>query len=186
MNIRRLRTLCVEIYKTLIDLNQSFMNNIFKLKINGRKVRDKYKLNLDIPKWNQKTYGYKSLKVLGPKIWNNLPYHAKSSENLDNFKSLLKNWDGNLSKCNLCKKMIFIYTPVSFIQFALFLYWKLFTFNIIYIYKKFFYRITCKNVTIFLFLKFQLTYTILTNKHFIKPKLYLGPLQGLGWSSLKQ
>ena len=61
MNIRRLRTLCVEIYKTLIDLNQNFMNNIFKLKINGRKVRDKYKLNLDIPKWNQKTYGYKSL-----------------------------------------------------------------------------------------------------------------------------
>ena len=45
------------------------MNNIFKLKINGKKVRE---LNLDIPKWNQKTYGYKSLKVLGPKVWNNL------------------------------------------------------------------------------------------------------------------
>ena len=43
MNVRRLRTLCVEIYKTLNDLNPSFMNNIFKLKINGREVRDKYK-----------------------------------------------------------------------------------------------------------------------------------------------
>ena len=104
MNVRRLRTLCVEVYKTLDDLNPSFMNNIFKLKINGREVRDKYKLNLDIPKWNQKTYGYKSLKVLGPKIWNNLPYHVKSSDNLDTFKNLLKNWDGNLCKCSLCKK----------------------------------------------------------------------------------
>ena len=52
MNVRRLRTLCVKIYKTLNDLNPSFMNIIFKLKINGRDVRDKYKLNLDIPKWN--------------------------------------------------------------------------------------------------------------------------------------
>ena len=47
MNIRRLRTLCVENYKTLNDLYPSYMNNIFKLKINGREVRDKY---LDILK----------------------------------------------------------------------------------------------------------------------------------------
>ena len=73
MNVRRLRTLCVEIYKALNDLNPSFMNNIFKLKINNREVHDKYKLNVDIHKWNQKNFGYKSLKVLGPKIWNNLP-----------------------------------------------------------------------------------------------------------------
>ena len=71
------------------------MNNIFKLNLNGREVRDKYKLNLDFPKWNQKTFGYKILKTLGPKIWKNLSYHVKSSENLDNLKSLLKNWDGN-------------------------------------------------------------------------------------------
>ena len=38
-------------------MNASFINNIFKLKINGREVRDKYKLNLDISKWNQKTFG---------------------------------------------------------------------------------------------------------------------------------
>ena len=46
MNVRRLRTLCVKIYKTLNDLNPCFLNNIFKLKINGREVCDKYKLNL--------------------------------------------------------------------------------------------------------------------------------------------
>ena len=68
-----MRTLCIEIYKTLYDLNPSLMNNISKLEINGREVRDKFKLNLDIPKFNQKAFCYKSLKVLGPKIWNNLP-----------------------------------------------------------------------------------------------------------------
>ena len=107
MDVRRLRTLCVEIYKKLNDLNPSFMNSIFELKINSREVRDKYKVNLDIPKWNQRTFCYKSLKVLGPKIWNNLPYHVKSSDNLDTFKNLLKNWDGNLCKCNLCKNDIY-------------------------------------------------------------------------------
>ena len=64
MNVRRLRNLCVEIYNTLNDLNPSFMNGIFKLKINRREVRDKHKLNLDITKWNQRTFGYKSVKVL--------------------------------------------------------------------------------------------------------------------------
>ena len=51
-----------------------------------------------------KAFGYKNLKVLGPKIWNNLPYHVKSSENLDTFNNLLQNSDGNSHKCNLCKK----------------------------------------------------------------------------------
>ena len=107
MNARRLRTLCAEIYKTLNDLNPRFMNNIFKLKINSREVRDRYKLNLGIPKWDQRTFGYKSLKVLGLKIWNNMPYYVKSSDNLDTFKILLKNWDENLCKCNLCKNNVY-------------------------------------------------------------------------------
>ena len=46
MSVRRLRTLRAEIYKTLNDLNPSFMNDIVKLKINRREVCDKYKLNL--------------------------------------------------------------------------------------------------------------------------------------------
>ena len=53
---------------TLNGLNPSFMNNIFKLKVIGRENRYKYKLNLDIPKWNQNNFGYKYLKILGCKI----------------------------------------------------------------------------------------------------------------------
>ena len=107
MNVRRSRTLCVEIYKTLNDLNPRFMNNIFKLKINGRELCDKLKLNLDIPKWNQRPFDYKSLKVLGPKIWNNYYTMLNLLITLILSKNLLKNWDGNLCKCNLCKNDIY-------------------------------------------------------------------------------
>ena len=50
MNVRRLGTLLVKIYKTLKNLNPSFINNIFKLKINSREVPNKNKLNLDVSK----------------------------------------------------------------------------------------------------------------------------------------
>ena len=50
MNVRGLETLVVKIYKTLKNLNPSFIDNIFKLKINSRDYRNKYKLNLDVPK----------------------------------------------------------------------------------------------------------------------------------------
>ena len=42
----------------LKNLNPSFINNIFKLKINSGEFRNKYKLNLDVPKQNPKTFGY--------------------------------------------------------------------------------------------------------------------------------
>ena len=65
-------------------------------------------MHIKLPKWNQKTFGFESLKVLGPKIWNNLLYNINSSENLRTFKNLLKNWDGNLCKCNLYKKQFLL------------------------------------------------------------------------------
>ena len=46
-------------------------------------------------------------QVLDCKIWNNLPYHIKSLDNIDTFKNMLKNWEGNLCKYNLCKNDIY-------------------------------------------------------------------------------
>ena len=104
MNVYRLRNLCVEIYKTINKLNPEFMNNIFKAKENKRVVREQYKLNLETPEWNQVTFGAKSLKFYGSKVWNNLPSHIKTSENLIQFKSLMKNWNGNSCSCIVCTK----------------------------------------------------------------------------------
>ena len=71
------------------------MKNIFKVKDNERLVREQYELNIETPEWNQVTFGANSLKVFGPKVWNSLPFHIKASENLIQFKSLIKNWNGN-------------------------------------------------------------------------------------------
>ena len=52
MNLRRQRTLRIGIYKTLNILNPGYTNDIFKLRNTVRLTREKYKLNLEIPKPN--------------------------------------------------------------------------------------------------------------------------------------
>ena len=49
-----------------------------------------YKLNLEIPKSNEVTFGTKSLRYLGPKVCNSSPYHIKSLEKLTIFKTVIK------------------------------------------------------------------------------------------------
>ena len=100
MNLRKQKTLCIEIFKTLNKLNPGYMNGIFKLRNTDRLTREKHKLNLEIPKLSQATFGTKSY---GPKIWNALPYHIITSDNLNSFKSIIKCWDGNHFTCRVCE-----------------------------------------------------------------------------------
>ena len=105
INVKRLRFLSVEIYKTVNNLNPSFMKQIFELRETNRNVREKYRLNLNIRNYNQVTFGKKNLRILGPKIWNSLPYDIKSSKNLETLKTVIRNWDGVNCKCVNCKKL---------------------------------------------------------------------------------
>ena len=102
MNVNRLRILCIEIYKTINNLNPEFMRDLFSLRETSRLIREKYMLNLSIPVHNQVTFGSKSLRVFGPKVWNSLPYHIKSSENLESFKMIIKHWNGTRCNCKVC------------------------------------------------------------------------------------
>ena len=103
MNLRRHRTLCIEICKTLNKLNPGYMNDIFKLRNMNGLTREKHKLNLEISRPNQFTFGTRSLRGSGLKVWNALPYHIKASDNLNTFKALVKCWDGNRSTCRVCE-----------------------------------------------------------------------------------
>ena len=103
MHVKRLRFLCVKIYKT-INLNPSFMKQIFKLREANRSVCEKYRLNLNIPNYNQVTFAKKSLRIFEPKIWNSLSYHIKSSKNIKSFKTVIKSWEEVNCKCVICKK----------------------------------------------------------------------------------
>ena len=79
------------------------MSNIFKLSSSNRAARKQQVLNLETIRANQVNFYEKSLRALVPKIWNNLPPHIKSVENLPVFKCLIKYWYGFFCQRNLCK-----------------------------------------------------------------------------------
>ena len=56
MRINRLRSLCIEIYKSINNINPIYMNEIFRLRKSSRAVRSNYKLNLDVPTINQVSF----------------------------------------------------------------------------------------------------------------------------------
>ena len=80
------------------------MKEIFSLRQTDKPVRGKYKLDLDIPSYNQVTFGRKALAFFGPKTWNSLSYHIKSAENLASFKIMIKFWNGETCSCKICCK----------------------------------------------------------------------------------
>ena len=73
MNIKRLRNLAIEIFKTIHNLDSSFLKEMFKTKVNPR-VRPN---DIIVKVHNRATYGDKSRPVLGPKISNSLPEKIK-------------------------------------------------------------------------------------------------------------
>ena len=60
------------------------------------------KSNLDIPRRNKVTFGTKSLKFYGPKIWNALAVNIKTAENL--IKKLIKEWNSASCNCIVCTR----------------------------------------------------------------------------------
>ena len=73
MTVVRLRYLCLEIYKAINRLNPAFMTDIFKGSDSKKPVRKQNVLNLNVTWPNQMRCCERNLRVLGSKIWNNLP-----------------------------------------------------------------------------------------------------------------
>ena len=71
MHVSCLRVLCIEIFKTLQNLNPSFMQDIFKIRSSTYSSRNPNDLQHYGP--SQVTFGSNSLQSLGPQIWNGLP-----------------------------------------------------------------------------------------------------------------
>ena len=104
MHISRLRSLCIEVYKTMKDLNPIFVKDLFKFKSSTnspRSQRNPYDLLHHRP--NQVTYGSNSLRALAPTVWNSLPNEIKSADNFAAFKRLIKEWEGIKCGCNVCR-----------------------------------------------------------------------------------
>ena len=99
MEVKRLRALALEIFRTLNNMNPEYLKDIFIQ--NTTSVRN-YN-NLVVHSHRTATYGDKSLSTLGPKIWNSLPNNIKSLESFSKFKSYIDTWFGPKCSCSICK-----------------------------------------------------------------------------------
>ena len=80
MEIPRLRTLAVEISKTLNEINPPLPKENAKVRQN----------DIIVKRINTSRFGTQSLRSLGPKIWNNLPSNIKSETSFLKFKEYIK------------------------------------------------------------------------------------------------
>ena len=99
LEIRRLKFLATEIFKTINNLNSPYMKEIFEL--NTR--RDNADNKLIVQSQHSMKYGSYTLRSLGPSIWNKLPVDIRNCNSLLNFRELLKSWSGPKCHCNSCK-----------------------------------------------------------------------------------
>ena len=84
----------------------------------ARNVHTKRNSILVRPEVNLSQYGLKSFKSYGAKIWNNLLTSFKANIYLDEFKTIIKLWDGPKCKCPFCD----LYTQSILYIFYMYLY----------------------------------------------------------------
>ena len=99
MEKKSCRTLALEIFKTLNDLNPKYMQDLSYLRSSSARRPN----NIALVRINTNRYGTKSLRSLGTQIWNSLPEQIKAETSLAHFQSLINTWFGKECLCNLCK-----------------------------------------------------------------------------------
>ena len=99
---RNIQALTLEIYKTLNNLNPTFMKEIFQLKELNYSTRIQ---NLVYPNPRTVSYGLESFGYKATQLWNKIPHEMKQS-NITNFKNEIPKHCRNICNCNLCKSYI--------------------------------------------------------------------------------
>ena len=103
MEIKRLRCLALEIFKTVNNLNPYYMKEIFS----KTKNLTHRPLDINFIQSNTIKYGSNSLQSLGPHIWNSLPREIKKEMDYKKFKNYMNNWFGLKCKCNMCSFLMY-------------------------------------------------------------------------------
>ena len=100
LHIRWIKTIATEVFKSLHKMNPAFMKDMFQQKDISYGLRDEIILNQ--PKFKKLSYGRNTFKYYGSHIWNLLPNETKLCTNIENFKNLIKVWDGPKCQCTIC------------------------------------------------------------------------------------
>ena len=111
MEVKRLRTLAMEVFKTLNNMNPEYMKEIF----HKTTFTTHRPLNLQVNENHTTKYGNISLRYLGPHIWNSLPNLIKKETDYTKFKEFINGSFGIKCKCNLCSFFWRKHMSVNFI-----------------------------------------------------------------------
>ena len=104
IHTKNLQTLMIEIFKTQNNMNPSFMNEIFRERVNMHNLRNNNELVL--PRIKTVNFGSESIRYRGPQFWFSLPQDIRNTEFLSLFKSKIKKWHGEDCSCRLCRPFI--------------------------------------------------------------------------------
>ena len=98
----RTRCLAVEVYKCVHGLNPTYLNDLFNEPLANYNFRDKCRRHQ--PQFHTYTYGFRSFKYSGSKLWNSLPRAIKNTNDINEFKKNITEW---CQTCDLSKLEIF-------------------------------------------------------------------------------
>ena len=100
---RNLQLLVTEIYRTRINLNPSFMREIFL----EREIHYNLRVNNNVYAHKPRTsaYGLEKVSFLGQNVCRDLPFHIKESLTVKHFKKEIKFWNFTCN-CRLYKSYI--------------------------------------------------------------------------------
>ena len=77
-------------YKVVNKIAPEYIHELFQIHNIKYGIRDNNRLTQF--RYDTAKYGFKSIKYLGVKLWNDLPVEVKNTENLAILKNLIKNW----------------------------------------------------------------------------------------------
>ena len=103
------KIIAAEVFKTFNNMNPTYMHNIFQKQANIRATRQT--LNLKSQSFTSKKYGFNSLRVLAPMIWNSIPNTIKTSKGIAAFKQNINCW--GYDNCDFFKKFETYYNTIK-------------------------------------------------------------------------
>ena len=87
LGLLRLRYLVIEVFKCINGMNPTYLSDMFTIKEQPYNMRDQ--MTVFLPKFKTRTYGYRSFRYYGAKVWNSLPTNIKSATDIGTFKRYL-------------------------------------------------------------------------------------------------
>jgi hypothetical protein len=101
LKIRCLRMMAIEIFNILHKQSPAYLNDIVSFKHISYSFR--WQQTVEIPQVRTTNFGLHSLRYAGATLWNELPDGIRVQKNLNQFKSLINNWNGNSCRCGSCR-----------------------------------------------------------------------------------